>query len=176
MYIPYQADVHFELRYNRKNGKEALLLQENGGRLIFYDIQSMKLEINHGSKAVERLRIQVKNFGGEIAKNSSSFNLTYKVEDLEREVSEHIQSINICLLMITYACLIIGVVLISIFTIFYVLMIIVGKRLGFEPRRKFYPRAFISDAHLIITQTRNPTAVEFEIENGLPEIREDLNE
>ena len=152
LFIPYQTDVNFELRYNRTSGKETLFLQENDGSLIFYDIQSMKLEIQDGSKAVEKLGIHIKNVKGEIAENSSSFNLTYHVEDSERGVSEQIQSINISLLVVAYACFVSGVVLISIFTIFYVLMI-VGERLGYEHQRKFYSRFFISDAHLVFQQT-----------------------
>ena len=175
MFIPYQTKVNFKLRYNSITGKETLLLQENDGSLIFYDIQSMKLEIQDGSKAVEKLGIHVKNFGGEIAENSSYINLTYHVEDLERELSEHIQKLNICLLLIAYACLVIGVVFIGVFTVRYITKT-VGKKLGYEARRIFYSRFFISDAHLIITQTIDPTPVWFEAGNELPEIKEDINE
>ena len=116
----------------------------------------MKLEIQDGSKAVEKLGIHVRNFDGEIAENSSYINLTYRVEDLERELSKHIKKLNICLLLIAYACLVIGIAFMGVFTFRYFTMT-VGKKLGYEAQRKTYSiqRSFISGADMILYQMRD---------------------
>ena len=130
----------------------------------------MKLDIADESKAVEKLGIHIKNFDGEIAENSSFINLTYNVLDLERQLSSHLKKIRICLLVIAYACFGVGATFISVFTWFYVGKII-GKKLGYEARRKFYSRYFISGAHLIIEQIKDPHVELLESDDEVVEIQ-----
>ena len=171
LYVPYQTTVNFEMRYDRISGKETLLIHENNGRLIFYDLESMKLEIGCDPKAVEKLGIFIKNFDGEIAENSSYINLTYNVEDLERQASKHIQKINICLMVMIYGCSLVGIVFIGVFTFFHFTRTF-GKKIGYEEHHDSYAdrRTFISGADLILLQIKDPDAFRLRSDDEWSEI------
>ena len=171
LYIPYETTVNFLFRYDHRTGSEGLLIQKNNKTLIFYDLQTMKLEVKEGSKAVESLGIKVMNFGAEIADNSSLFNLSYRIEDLGRQESEQIRKIDMCLMVIVYLCAAIGLILIGRLS-FILLTRHFGEKVGYEVYRRSHHirRTFISGSYLIFHQMKNPNALMFETEDELMEM------
>ena len=174
LYIPYETSVNFFFKYDHGNGKEGLVLHENIGALIFYDLQTMKLEVKEGSLAVERLGIKVMNFGEEIADKSSLFNLSYRINDLGTEKLEHIQQIHLCLMVIVYLCAVIGLVIIGRL-IFALVTRNFGEKVGYEVNRRSYTMriSYISGSHLILDQMKDPDVLMFETEDELEEMLEE---